>query len=208
MTLAELRAATLAHLGDADQLVWSGAEVDGYLQDAYREVTGTLRVLPDWTYLENLPAGFSCTALWEVTFGHAHFQYGVANYTMADEIGLIDETRALGPANHTSPREATDGLLGRAFADSSIPATADLPARVTEIERVLWDQRTIDALSLSRLQAHDTRYQLTTGDVYGYLWQQDGVRTVRKIRQPAAQAATYVVNGAWGALRNADEVSA
>lgn len=207
MTLADLRAAVLAHLGDPEQIVWSGAEVDSYLQDANREVTGTLRVLPDWTYLENLPAGFSATAKWEVTFSHARFQYGIANYTMSDEARLLDETRALGPANHTSPFEATDRLLGRAAASTAIPATAELPASVTEIERVLWDQRTIDVLSRSRLQAHDTRYELTEGEVYGYLWRQDGVRTLRKVRKPAAQAETYVVNGSWGLLRDADEVS-
>lgn len=204
MTWGELRVDTLRHLGDLEQRVWTIDAIDAWLTAGCRELTAMLHVLPDWTYVENLPRGFSYTHAWEADI--VPFTMGQANYTAAFEADLL-EGRRVGPANYTSPFEATDGLLARAGADNSVPATATLPARLTEIECVKWDQRTIDALSLSYVEARDTRYQLTEGEVYGYLWQQDGVRTLRKIRKPAAQAATWTVTGSWGLVRDADEVT-
>jgi hypothetical protein len=162
-------------------------------------------VFPDWTYLENLPRGFACTAMWEEPF--LAFRYGRANFTSVDELRLLGEKDRNGPANHTSPFEATDGWLSLAGASTAIPATAELPATVTEIERVLWDKATIDATHPRAARQMDTRYQETKGEVFAYTWREDGVRTLRKIRVPAAQADTYVVNGWWGILRDPADVT-
>jgi hypothetical protein len=210
MTRAELRDAVLRRLGDAAETIWTGEEVDSYLQIGYRELAQTSRVFPDVTYPENFPRGFSYTAPWEKTYGHvtaAGFDYGCANYTYSDERRMLEELQRIGPGNHTSLFEFVDGHLENAGADTSIPATADLPAAVTEIDRVTWDNRTIDALVPSRLERSDTRYEVTEGEVYGYLWRKDGVRTLRKVRVPAAAADSYAIHDTWGILRSPTDIS-
>ena len=201
----------LTRLGDPNGGVWSKEETAFHLVGGYEALATSQRVFYDWTYLENLPRGFSYTQPWE----RAHlaavpggFNYGCANYTGAFERRLLgDERLRLGPANHTSPFEATDGLLARAKASTDIPATAEVPKSVTNIDRVSWDTRGIDALSPRALQQMDTRYEITKGEVYGFLWQKDGIRTLRKVRVPAAQATTVTVNGGWGLLRRVGDLT-
>lgn len=209
MTKARLRDDILARLGDADELIWTSAEVDGHLVEGYEQIANNLGVFYDWTYLENLPRGFSYTQPWErvllVAFGG--FDYGCANFTAEFERGLLDERRQFGPANHTSPFEATDGLLARAGASTEIPATADLPKTVTSVTRVTWDRRGLDAMEARRMARADARYEVTKGEIYGYIWQKDGVRTLRKVRVPSAQSDAVTVNGSWGALRQTSDVS-
>jgi hypothetical protein len=48
---------------------------------------------------------------------------------------------------------------------------------------------------------------VTKGEVYGYTWQKDGVRTLRKVRVPSAQASTAVVTGSWGLLRRPTDLT-
>lgn len=210
MTKARLRDDVLARLGDADEQIWTTAEIDQYLVEGYEEIANTLSVFYDWTYTENLPRGFSYTQPWErpLLIAMGGFDYGCANYTAAFERGLLDSERdQSGPANHTSPFEATDAWLSSVGASAEIPATAELPKTLTALLRVSWDTRGIDAMEARRLSRLDTRYEVTKGEVYGYIWQKDGVRTLRKIRVPSAQADTVTVNGSWGAMRQVTSVS-
>jgi hypothetical protein len=210
LTLRQLQGEVSRRLGDSAAAIWPVPEVTSYLQAGYRQIATTLPVFWDVLYLENLPRGFSYTQPWERTYlrGPATFDYGVANYTADFERRVAgDERLRYGPANHTSPFEATDGALSRAHATTTIPATADLPATVTALDRVTWDQRGIDALSKRVAEDSDSRYQFTRGEVYGYLWQQDGIRTLRKVRVPAAQADTVTVDGSMGILRRPTDLS-
>lgn len=204
-TLSSLSGSVLRRLSDLAGAYWSREEIDDYVRRRYRELALRTRAFADWTYLENLPAGFTHTADWEEAYGT--FRYGVANFTYEQERRRMTEDDRLGPANHTSPFEATGGYLSRAAASTAIPATAEMPATVTEIERALWDARTIDAATILDVQLRDSRYHLTEGEVFAYTWQQDGVRTFRKIRIPAAQADTYTVTGSWGAVRSLGDVT-
>lgn len=209
VTRLSLAQAILKRLGDATEQVWTRSEIDGYLQTAQRELGLQTRAIWDVAYAENLPRGFSYTAAWEAT--HADFDYGRADHTMADDEddGLV----TLGlpktlSGNHTSPFEATDGHLSDAGASTAVPGTSTLPESLTEIDRGTWDRRTLTALTLRDLQRRDTRYRITAGEVYGFLWQQDGVRTLRKVRVPSAHATTYTITGSWGILRNPDDIVA
>lgn len=206
-TLVAIRTATLRRLGDVLGEIWSDDEIDAAVREGYRELALAGRAFVDHTFAENLPAGFTVTAA--VDQGEAAFAYGiVANYTLDDERRLVTPARAaLGPANHTSPFEATDGWLDDCGASTAIPATVDLPAPVTEIERGTWDGRTLTALDGRQLAAMDTRYQLTRGEVYGFLWRHDGVRTLRKVRVPARAAACHTINGSVGILRDPSDLS-
>lgn len=205
-TLADLRREVLTWLGDLDEQVWTGPEVTLHLVNGYQQLATAQRLFWDWIYLENLPRGFNYTQPWERAFVTASggFDFGVANYTFDDERRMWgDERLRLGPANYTSPFEATDGHLSHAAASTDIPATADLPKTVASIDRVTWDNRGIDALTTRAMERMDARYEFTRGEVYGFLWQKDGIRTLRKVRVPAAQAATVAIEGAWGLLRSA-----
>lgn len=204
-TLATERNAVARRLGDAGTALWSYDEIEDALIRGYRALTQAVRVFADWLYAENLPRGFSYTCAFEQAI--VPFDFGRANYTAAFERRLFDQDRdAEGWANYTCPSEALDGRLEASGADVSIPATADLPTSVTEIERALWDGRTIEPLAPADAM-RDARFQLTEGEVYAYTWRQDGIRTFRKIRVPSAQADGYEVTGAWGAVRDIGDVT-
>lgn len=208
-TLTSLRTSVLTRLGDAGADVWSEAEITLYLEQGYREAALATRAFWDQAYLENLPPGFAVTADWEAADTGVTFQYGaIANYTLADERRLLDEHHRLGPGNHTHPEEATDDWVDDCGADTSIPATVEMPDAITELDLATWDHAVIEAMSPSRLAAADTRYQVTEGEVYGYTWRQDGVRTFRKIRKPSAMATTWAVTGNWGLARRMTDVTA
>jgi len=205
MTRAQIAAETLKRLGDTAQQVWTSDEVDGHLLTAYRRLALEARLWPDWTYLENLPPGFSYTADWELPF--VVFDWGLANYTLADERRLLTEADRIGPGWYTSPFEATGLYLTAAQAATEIPATATLPKSLTEIERGVWDGRGLDARTARHARLVDSRYELTRGEVFAYLHEAEGPRTLRKIRVPAAQAATFTVTGSWGSLRSPTDIS-
>ncbi len=212
VTLTALCTDVLGRLGDLEQQIWTTPEVTVHLQNAY-ETIAQRQVFFDWVYLENLPTGFSYTALWENAYGYVAFDWGVANYTLDDERILFatafgaDERQRLGPGGYTCPVEATDGWLADAGASTAISATVDVPRPVVRLDRVTWDQRGIDALSPQLMRGVDSRFQVTAGEVYGFMWRVDGVRTFRKVRVPAAQAATVTVNGSWGILRDPTDLS-
>lgn len=199
--IAVLRSRVLRRLGDEAAVVWSRDTVDAALTAAYLQIAQTRRVFPDWTYLENLPRGFSYTQAWEKKFGSVAFDYGIGNFTASWERPSTEpELTAQGPTAHTCPAEVRHDRL------TDLSATADLPATATEIARVVWDRATITALEPATLARLDSRYELTEGEVYGFTYRQDGVRTLRKIRKPAARADTYTVSGSWGICRSLSDL--
>lgn len=218
-TLQAARDTVLRDLNDEDETFWSAAEVEGFLRQAYREIARAARCFWDWLYLENLPRGFSYTAPFEVDYLpeiDGALDYGQANFTYADEqaylTDLIDPGDRVGPANHTMPCEATDDAdyLSAAGASTAIPATADLPASCHAVERALWDRASIAVITPLQAERHDSRYELTEGEVYALVTRGDGHRTVRKVRVPAASAETYTITGtgSWGVLRDPTDISA
>jgi len=218
-TFGQLVDETMHMLGDDNGVIWTRVQVLRDILEGYLQVAQRLPIFFDWTYLENLPAGFSVTQPWELeqlgsiaSGAAATFNYGVANFTAEFErragqsIGF-DERDRYGPANHTSPFEATDGLLSRAGASTAIPAVADVPRTLTKLDRVTWDHRGIDPLEPRTWSRFDSRYEVTTGEVYAFMWQKDGIRSLRKVRVPAAQAETVTVNGSWGLLRTVGDLT-
>ncbi len=210
ITRAAIVSDVLYRLGDVAEAVWTTPEIELFLDSGYQDIATACGVFYDWTYLENLPRGHSYSEPWEralvVAFGG--FDYGYANYSADFELRMLgDERKRYGPSNHTSPFEATDGLLSRAHASTDIPATAELPKNVVDLVRVTWDKRGTEAMEPRSLSKMDARYELTKGEMFGYTWRKDGVRTLRKIRVPAQQAHTATINGSWGLLRDPADLS-
>lgn len=203
VTRYQLIGQVLTRLGDTAEQVWSHAEIARYVETAMRDLSLRTRAVWDVLYAENLPKGFSYTAAWEAVY--VTFDYGRADHTLAtgENDGLVALNMPLTPSgNHTSPFEATGGYLSAAKASTAIPGTSELPETLTEVDRATWDKRTLQPVNLRSLQRQDTRYRVTAGEVYGYAWQQDGVRTLRKVRVPSAQATTYTIHGSWGVMRS------
>ena len=206
--LANLVERVLHRLGDSAQKIWTSEEIESYIERGARELAATVRLVWDAAYLECLPAGFSYTAKWEKRNG-VTFDFDVASYTMVEEAALFDSEEVLEAdvvqrANYTSPSDLD--FFDDVDASTQQRATAELPARLTDIDRVTWDNRPIDAATPRRMEAHDSRYELTEGEVYAYTVKKDGPNTLRKIRIPSALADTYTVDGSWGIVRNVDEV--
>lgn len=209
LTLSALRSELVHRLGDLRLAIWTTDELSGSLQRAYRMLAQNLHVFWDLAFLENLPAVFSVTTEADRADGFVMFDAGVANYTYADERRMLsDDAHRIGPAQATSPFESADGWLAGVAIGVPIPATAVLPATVVDINRGVWDQRGLNALVPASLSKVDRRYEITAGEVYGFTWQKDGVRTLRKVRVPAAATATYLITGGpWGILRQPTDVS-
>lgn len=202
---SDLRAAVRRALNDAEVAFWSDVEIDTYVYRAYQDLARQSRGVWDLTYAENLPAGFSYTQPWEAAY--ADFDYGVANYTYDDERLLLgDEGAMLGPAQHTSPADLA--FLADVEASTAIPATAQLPTTVTEMDRPTWDNMAIPVVMPAQAQRIDPRYELTIGEVYALVATQQRVRTIRKVRVPAASADTYTIHDTWGVCRSIADVSA
>jgi hypothetical protein len=209
-TLAVLRAAVARRLGDLEFRIWTADEIDTYLTQGYRELGTTLPLFFDFLYLENLPRGCSYTQPWERAFlpDVGGFDFGVGNLTCADDVRALGTERGrYGPISHTSPFEATDGFLATLPHWPGIPATADVPTRLTRLDRATWDRRVCDVIEARSLSRLDAQYQTQTGEVEALLWELDGVRTVRKYRRPARQADTVTVTGSWGLLRTPADLS-
>ena len=209
-TKPQLIGEVLDRLGDSEGIVWSTDEVGFHIEAGYQSLATDLPVFYDWIYLENMPRGFSYTHKWEKVEVDRNglFDYGQANFTAEFERDLIDSSvTRTGPANHTSPFEATDGRLSDAAASTDISATADVPKSLTAIDRVTWDNRGLDGLRSRHLRSGDSRFEITKGEVYGFVWQHDGIRTLRKVRVPAQQCDAVTVNGSWGIVRNLDTIS-
>ena len=197
----------LHRLGDSAQKIWTYDEVEGYLQRGAREMAETVHVVWDALYAENLPAGFSCTADWEEDY-LIDFMYGVASYTFPEEADYIDddemEIDEILQANHTSPSDI-DYLAG-VSASTAMRATVQLPENLVAIDRVTWDNRSIEATTPRRLRQSDDQYEETEGEVIAYSWRDEGPRTFRKIRKPSAMADTYTVQGSWGIVRDVEDL--
>jgi len=203
-TLGFLRGSVLSRLSDEAQTFWTAAEVDRLLIQAYQELVRATRILWDIRYAENLPAGFSYTALWERAFVVAAsrgFDYGVANFTIDDERRLLTEAGRLGPANHTSPFEATASWLADARARTTIAATATFPLTVIALDRSTWDDRVIGILRQVEAARLDSQYLTTEGEVEALIVKTEGLHTIRKVRVPSSKADTYAIEGSWGVLR-------
>lgn len=208
MTRLDLVTDILKRMGDPNGTIWSVAEVRLQIGEGFEQISLENGVFYDWAYAENLPRGFSYTQPWELAYVQdmGGFTLGQANFTAEFERGLIDPTHQTGPANHTSPFEVTDGWVADIGASSAISATADLPVGVAALVRVTWDRRGLDGLRGALMRDVDTRYEVTQGEVYGFMWQRDGVRMLRKVRVPAQACDTVDVTGSWGAMRDPSDL--
>lgn len=207
ITLADLIGDVSRLINDPSAMFWTPAEITDALVEGYLGMCRRVHALWDWTYLENRPRGFSYTAAFEADL--VTWDYGRANYTADFERRMFQpEYEAEGFGNHTMSEEWQDGRLAASGGSMAIPALAELPSTLTEIDRVLWDQRGIAVLTPREAQREDARYETTTGEVYGLMTWEQGLRTVRKVRVPAAAAATYTIRGAWGILRGPADFSA
>lgn len=208
--LVDMLSRVMKRMGDPTGAIWAADEVTVHLRKGYQYIAITQRIFWDVVYAENLPRGFSYTAPWEKTILDAAggFDYGCANFTAEiDRRALGDERQRIGPANHTSPFEATDEWLATVNASTDIPATAELPKTLATLERVVHDHRPLDGEAPRSTSAVDGRYETTKGYVRGFMWEKDGVRTLRKVAVPAAQASTVAVDGSWGCIRDVTDLT-
>lgn len=196
MSVEEFITRTLRQLGDEEQKIWTRDEIRSYLERGLIEMSQDSRLLWDQSYLDNWPRGFNTTQEWERGYLTDDWFYGLSNTTMEDELRYnSDHRQGPGPASHTSPFEVPY------HPDPDIPATYELPSAITEVERATWDYKELAMLGSRELREYDSRYQLTEGELFGLAWQNDGVRTVRKIRKPNEVSDTYVFEGTWGIAR-------
>lgn len=198
----------LHRLGDSAQKIWTSEEIESYVERGAKELAVTARLVWDQVYLECFPPSFNHTGDFEVAYITDSWDFGRGNYTYDDEAPLLDaifESDELRRANHTSP---DDLFFMEAVGASMIgEAVVQLPDDLTDVDRVTWDNRPIDAATHRRAEAHDSRYELTSGEVYAYTYGKDGPRALRRIRVPSSEADTYYHSGTWGIARDIDDVT-
>lgn len=198
----------LLRLGDSAEAIWSVEEIESYIRHGGRELADRCRAVWDQTYLENLPSGFSYTSRFERLL--VVFNYGLGGYTYTEEAELADaegliEMDEMRRANHTCPSELH--LLDEIGASTEISALADIPSTLTDIDRATNDRELVEATNHRRVSSYDSRYEITAGEVFAYIWQKDGPSVLRKVRVPNEMADIYTFEGSWGVVRNIDDVT-
>ena len=203
-TPGDLAQEVLKRLGDASETIWTEDEISDYIIEGSRAlVIGTrmlwgVAVLPDWTGV------FSYTAAWEIAFFSAgDLVAGPGTITAAFERDWSDNAGE--PLNHTAYWESHDGWV----ETENIPALSQLPGDLHTIERSTWNTYRVDPLASRDVEEGDSRYELNTGLVDGYMRDKDGLTVLRKWRKPATAYTPWNDPDAqWGILRQLDDISA
>lgn len=66
------------------------------------------------------------------------------------------------------------------------PAVVNLPLIAIEVERASISTRgSLEAFAPSDTRRSDNRYEITTGEIFGYTWKHDGIRGFRMVRLPS-----------------------
>ena len=204
MTLQELRSDVQRRLGDSSAAIWTSARIDEFIQDGADAVTIRTGCLWGMDVLPDVAAAFSITAEWEKEFLTGGMELsGIANFTAAFERDYMDD--GIGPANHNHHWEFNDGHVDTTLCEG----VADLPDDLYEIERSTWNNRRIDPLRSRELEMPDSSYELTAGDVTGYLQDKDGFSRLRKYRVPSAAYEPYGLDDPeeiWGVLVDVSDI--
>jgi len=210
-TRSDLTAAVLSRLGDTQEAIWTSDEIDGYLQDGLSELCRAAKPIIDTVYLENRHEPFVCTYQDELDLlaTMPGFAVGrISRITYEDERALLTANQQV-----TTPRACpiTCPPESELYADITpgalLPAVGDVDGSVIEIDRSLYDSRVIASLTTRDARNIDSRYETHAGEPYGVVWQGDGPRTVRKVKRPSMEADVVDVDGAFGLLRDGDDVA-
>jgi len=201
-TLENLRDEICRRLGDSTHAVWTVDEIDAYAIDGYNRMAELTHCFWDIGYLENLPYSGDHTCAWEIDYLSAGDIYqGEFKYTESWEIDYINN--ALGPANHVAPWEWQNSYVTHQY----FMATAKLPTDCYQIERATQDYQEVDPIPSARLEKLDSRYELDSGLVSGYLMDKDGIRTLRKYKIPSSVCGYYTVDGTFGIMRDPSDIT-
>lgn len=207
---SELADDVLSRLGDEVEQVWSRDEINGYLSEGLKDLSRAARPIFDAVYLENRFEHFVATMQDELDLLEemSGFAVGpIAKLTCEDERDLLTANQQL-----TFPRArmitvpCESELLGD-ISEALLPAVGDVDDSIIDIDRALWDGRVIGAVTSREARMLDSRFETNAGEVLGLIWQYDGPRTIRKFKRPSAQADVVDVDGAFGLLRDADDVA-
>jgi hypothetical protein len=198
-TLHDTIDAVLYRLGDTSKTIWSEAEVESYLKEAYDDLA--IKSLCFWDHssiTEEVPNTSNYTAKWEVPyFETGDVRYSRFSVTAQFEDDYDDEE--LEPGNHTSAWE------WEYLTVNYINALVDVPEKMYQIERAISNNKRIEPVTKRQLEA-DGRYEFTEGPVEAYAMQYDGLRKLRKYRKPTA-IDIFTVTGMWGLLRDASDAT-
>jgi len=196
-SLATVRNQILRRLGDTDLKVWTAAEIESYVKEGYNELAIRTRCFWDYAFMEDLAYTANYNQSWEKSY--LTIAYDQFTRTESWEDAYIND--GLIPGNHTAAWERPY------LTKNYVSALSELPDNLYEIERAVWDNQRIIPLTTSEIEAADSRYETTEGDVIGYTMGKDGLRKLRKYHKPSEVSDSYTVTGNWGLLRSPGDLS-
>ncbi len=186
VTRADLLLQLQRRLSDESGAIWAVAELEGYLQEGYDNLTKRTGCLFDTSMLPDFAFAFSHIADWESDYiAVGDYLNGPAQFTCLQDRDFIQNAR--GPANHNQHWEHNLGYT----LITEVDALADLPDALQEVERATWNTRRIVAMRSQDIDTIDGRYELNKGEVVGYMQDKDGLGVLRKFRVPSAAYAPY-----------------
>lgn len=182
----DLMTALQRRLCDEAGALWTQAELEGYIDEGYDDLTKRTGCLWDTAMLPDFAFAFSITRDWESDYVAAgEYANGPAQFTCQDDRNFIANAR--GPANHTQHWEFNRGYV----TVTEVDGLADLPECLQEVERATWNTRRILAIRSRDVEEGDGRYELNKGTVEAYMQDKDGLGVLRKFRVPSAAYQPY-----------------
>lgn len=209
---------TLSRLGDLANAVWARSEIALYYKDGYDTYCRRTKALFDTYVIENLPPVGNWQTDFEKYLALQHAGWGVTDMpfhftndgTSERELGVASQSgqNLIGPSGLTSPsdRQYVDTVDGGL---SEVPTTVKggvLPQATVEVVRVAWNSRNLTGLSSQQMRQLDPTYEIRVGDPQYYLWDKDGLYTMRFVPAASGDADYATISGGFGTLTQLTEI--
>jgi hypothetical protein len=205
----------LDRLSDAEEKLWTRAEIKLYVQDGYDEFCRRTKALFDVHVIENLPpTGNWQTDLeryfalqrpgWGLTDEPFHYTGNEQNYGTG---GAVGGSYGPGPAGITNPpqRAFADSVDGNAGGVPTQVPGGTLPETTLQVIRVTYDQRDLVGLGSQQARLLDPNYLTRSGDPQFFLYDKDGINFLRLIPNATGDADYDTVSGSFGTMTYTDD---
>lgn len=188
-TLSGVATDVQERLGDTAATVWTAAEIKRYLKEAYSLIASKTLCFWEEEFINDAASTANINHPFEEQYVPSGTTvHGVFTHTVDWETRYMSGP-VYGPTNHTADWEITNEYVS--FVGKAV---YDLPDNLIQMERVTWDNRRIEPLTIQEIERADWQFLTQTGQPQGYAMEGDGLRQLRKWPIPEVSATGTTLN--------------